>query len=364
MASVPATLGRITPATRVVRNAAAQVPAVAGPRPLSPREKAAIIVRLILAEGQKLPISALPEHMQAALAEQMGQMRLVDRATLATVVQEFLGQLEDVGLSFPGGIEGALAIMDGHMSATAAGRLRRLAGASSRIDPWERLSALPNDQLLPILENESIEVAAVTLSKLPVPKAAELLGKLPGERARRVAFAVGQTGEIDPETVRRIGIALASELDTIPPRAFDTGPVERVGAILNISGQTTRDDVLQGLDEADRSFADKVRRAIFTFAHIPRRLNGRDVPKVVRVVDQPILVTALTAASTDERLSPAVDHILSNMSQRLAQSLKEEIAARGKVKDKDGEEAMTIVITAIRQLEAAGELALEQEEDA
>lgn len=364
MASVPATLGRITPATRVVRTNAAQVPAVVGPRPLSPREKAAIIVRLILAEGQKLPISSLPEHMQAALAEQMGQMRLVDRATLATVVQEFLGQLEDVGLSFPGGIEGALAIMDGHMSATAAGRLRRLAGASSKIDPWERLNALPNDQLLPILENESIEVAAVTLSKLPVQKAAELLGKLPGERARRVAFAVSQTGEIDPETVRRIGIALASELDTIPPKAFDTGPVERVGAILNISGQVTRDDVLKGLDEADRSFADKVRKAIFTFAHIPRRLNGRDVPKVVRVVDQPILVTALTAASTDETMSPAVDHILSNMSQRLAQSLKEEIASRGKVKDKDGEEAMNIVITAIRQLEAAGELALEQEEDA
>lgn len=364
MASVPATLGRITPATRVVRKAAAQVPAVVGPRPLSPREKAAIIVRLILAEGQKLPISALPEHMQAALAEQMGQMRLVDRATLATVVQEFLAQLEDVGLSFPGGIEGALAIMDGHMSATAASRLRRLAGASSRIDPWERLSALPNEQLLPILENESIEVAAVTLSKLPVQKAAELLGKLPGERARRVAFAVSQTGEIDPETVRRIGLALASELDTIPPRAFDAGPVERVGAILNISGQSTRDEVLQGLDEADPSFADKVRRAIFTFAHIPRRLNGRDVPKVVRVVDQPILVTALTAAGADDRTAPAVDHILSNMSQRLAQSLKEEIAARGKVKDKDGEEAMNIVITAIRQLEAAGELALEQEEDA
>ena len=38
-----------------------------------------------------------------------------------------------------------------------------------------------------------------------------------------------------------------------PARAFDAGPVERVGAILNISPALTREDVLKGLDEADAS---------------------------------------------------------------------------------------------------------------
>lgn len=360
MASLPATLGRITPATRVVPT---QPPVPAGPRSLTPREKAAIIVRLILAQGARLPITSLPEHMQAALAEQMGHMRLVDRTTLAAVVQEFLDQLEDVGLSFPGGIEGALAIMDGHISNTAASRLRRLAGASSKVDPWDQLNALPNERLLPVLEEESIEIAAVMLSKLPVPKAAELLAKLPGERARRVAYAVSQTGNVDPETVRRIGMALASQLDSLPPKAFEAGPVERVGAILNISGQSTRDSVLAGLDEADRVFADQVRKAIFTFVHIPKRLSARDVPKVVRVVDQPVMITALAAASLDPELAPATEHFLANMSQRLAQSLREEMAARGKVKEKEAEEAMSAVIIAIRQLEGAGELALIKEED-
>ena len=35
-----------------------------------------------------MPIASLPEHMQAALAEQMGQMRLIDRTTLDEVVAE------------------------------------------------------------------------------------------------------------------------------------------------------------------------------------------------------------------------------------------------------------------------------------
>jgi flagellar motor switch protein FliG len=279
------------------------------------------------------------------------------------VVDEFMSELEQVGLAFPGGIEGALAVMDGHISANAASRLRRLAGASAKADPWDRLTALPIERLLPVLQEESAEVAAVMLSKLPVPKSAEILGKLPGDRARRVAYAVSLTGNVDPETVRRIGISLASQLDAQPPKAFDTGPVERVGAILNVSAALTREDVLQGLQETDAAFAELVRRAIFTFVHLPRRVLGRDVPKIIRMVDQPVLVTALAATIGHQDLTEATEFLLANMSQRMAQGLRDEMAARGKVKEKDAEDAMTAIVTAIRELEATGELVLIQPED-
>jgi flagellar motor switch protein FliG len=329
-------------------------------RPLTPRQKAAVIVRYLLTEGTSLPLASLPEHMQAALAEQMGQMRLIDRTTLDEVVAEFLAELESVGLSFPGGIEGALSMMDGHISQAAASRLRRMTSTSSKIDPWERITALPVDRLLPVLADEAPEVGAVMLSKLPVTKAAEILGRLPGDRARRLAFAVSQTGKVDPETVRRIGAALLGELDNQPPRAFEIGPVERVGAILNISPAVTREDVLQGLEAEDAGFAAEVRKAIFTFVHIPARLPPRDAPKITRLVEQPVLVTALTAAQASADLQEAAEFLLANISQRLAQGLREEMAARGKVKDKDGEAAMTAIIAAIRGLEASGEITLIQ----
>jgi flagellar motor switch protein FliG len=350
-------LARITPERRI-----ATIPPLPK-RVLTPRQKAAVIVRYLLTEGSSLPLSSLPEHMQAALAEQMGQMRLVDRTTLDEVVTEFLAELESVGLAFPGGIEGALAMMDGHISQSAAQRLRRMSSTSSKIDPWERITQLPVDRLFPILLNEAVEVGAVMLSNLLVGHAAELLGKLPGERARRVAYAVSMTGNVDPETVRRIGAALLAELDNQPPKAFDQGPVERVGAILNVSPSLTRDDVLQGLEAEDAAFAAEVRKAIFTFVHIPARLNPRDTPKITRLVDQPQLVTALAAAMGRPGLEDAAEFILANISQRLAQGLREEMGARGKVKEKDAEEAMNAIIGAIRTLETSGEITLIQEED-
>lgn len=340
----PALPGRIVPAIRS-------------------REKAAIIVRLLLSEGAPIQLSALPEEMQTALAQQMGQMRRVSRVTLRAVVEEFMSELDQVGLAFPGGLEGALSIMDGHLSANAASRLRRMSGSNSSMDPWERIGALALDLILPVLEEESIEVCAVVLSKLPVPRAAELLSKFPGERARQVAYAVSLTGNVDPDTVRRIGMALASQLDSQPLKAFDVGPGERVGAILNIAAAATRDDVLKSLQETDADFAQIVKKNIFTFEHIKAKVGSRDVPKVVRVVDQTALVTALTFALANPDLEPSAEHILANLSQRMTQTLREEIGARGKIKEKDGEEAMGAIVMAIRQLEGSGEVILVQPED-
>jgi flagellar motor switch protein FliG len=201
------------------------------------------------------------------------------------------------------------------------------------------------------------------LSKLPVAKSAELLGKLPGDKARRVAYAVSLTGNVDPETVRRIGISLVTQLDSQPPKAFDSDPVERVGAILNVSGAATRDDVLAGLEAEDAGFAAQVKKAIFTFVHLPARVVARDVPKIIRLVDQAVLVTALTGAQGNAEQAAAAEFLLANMSQRMAQGLREEMAARGKVREKDAEEAMSAVTNAVRELEASGELVLLKDEE-
>lgn len=336
-----------------------RIPALTG------RQKAAILVRLLLVEGAELNLAALPEAMQTELTEQMAQMRLVDRDTLMAVVTEFVETLEQVGLSFPDGIDGALRALSGKLSPGAASRLRQRARAAGHADPWDRIAAAETEALLAILAPESVEVAAVVLAKLPVARAAELLGRMPGERARRIAHAVARTEGIAPGTVARIGAALAAELDRKPPAAFAAAPASRVGAILNAAASDLRDSLLAGLDEADADFADGVRKAIFTFGHVHARLRPVDVPRVLRGVDQAVLVTALAhalpQAGTDSARS--AEFLLANMSQRLAAALRDEIEARGRVRPRDGEAAMAAIVDNLRALAEAGEIALNDPED-
>jgi flagellar motor switch protein FliG len=323
---------------------------------LSAREKAAVIVRLLLAEGADLPLADLPDHLHVVLARQVGRMPAIDRETLEAVVSEFCTLVEDVGLSFPADLHGALGLLDGHISPAAAARLRGEVGLGPAQDPWQTLAALDADRLHACVLAESNEVAAILLSKIAVSKAADILGRLPGDRARRIAYAVSQTETTPPATVERIGQALFRQLTDVAPRAFEDGPVERVGAILNFSPATTRDDVLKGLEETDPAFADEVRKAIFTFANIPTRIDPRDIPKILRAVEQATLVTAFAGAKGAD--AQAAEFVLSGISQRMAASLREEMAALKKVSDKDAEAAMTAVVSAIRGLEAAGELFL------
>ncbi len=329
---------------------------------LSRQQKAAVIVHLLASEGAELPLADLPEDIQAEITKILGGMRTIDRDTLQSVVEEFVSEMDGIGLTFPGGIEGALGLLENHMSPSTSARLRREAGVAARGDPWERISGLAAERLVKVLEEESTEVGAVMLSKLSVSQSATLLSMLPGHRARELSYAISRTGHVQPETVQRIGLSLAAQLDAEPVSAFADGPVQRVGAILNYSRAATRDDVLEGLDETDAEFAAEVRRAIFTFANIPGRITERDIPRIVRGIDQAVLVKALGFCEGDAGMEKARDFILENMSKRMAEALREEMGEAGKVPAADGEEAMNAIVGEIRRLVEEGELLLVAED--
>lgn len=329
---------------------------------LSGKAKAAIVVRLLLNEGADIPIEDLPDELQMELTQQMGKMRLVDRETLYAVAAEFAEMLDNVGLTFPNGLAGALTAMDGRISRQTASRLRKEAGVRQFGDPWERLKALPPEDLASLAEAESIEVAAVLLSKLDTAKAAQMLVHLPGNVARQITYAVSHTSNVTPDTVDRIGLSLAGQVEARPDLAFATTPGQRVGAILTEAAAAKREEVLIALEEEDQEFATDVRKSIFTYGLLAQRMQPLDVPKLMRVLAIPELVTAI-AFATDEEDIATNDFLLDNMSSRMATNIREEVAERGKVKRSDGEAAFGLIVSAMRDLVTTGEIELISDED-
>ncbi len=323
------------------------------------RRKAAMVVRLLAADGQKLALSHLPEKVQLDLTREMATLRLVDRDTLNAVAEEFAQELESVGLASPGGVDAALAALDGQLSPDVQKRLQREAALARGIDPWDRLAALPAADLARLMQEEGTEIAAIALSKLPVKRAAETLALLPGDRARHITHAMSQTASVLPGTVARIGRALAAQHADDSEPAFPARAEARVGAILNSSRPTTRDSVLDSLDLADAEFAEQVRREIFTFGNIHERIAPLDIPRAIRGIDNGELVAALAhglARGGDD--ASAANFILSHMSQRLADTLRDEIADRGPVRRREGEAAQAAILGTIRDRVDTGEISL------
>ncbi|MEE2859925.1 MAG: FliG C-terminal domain-containing protein [Pseudomonadota bacterium] len=328
---------------------------------LSQRQKAAVIVRLLLDDDEVSGLDRLTADDQTLLAQEMAGMQLVDRQTRDAVITEFCDSLESVGVTFPGGLDGTLAMLGKRLSDDSSDRLQRAAAIAGKSDPWARLCKLSKDSLIALATSESIELVALMLSKLPVEAASATFMGLPRDRARAVAQAMSMTSGVTPEALRRVGLVLLQAAEALPKPAISTPATDRMGAILNFATADLRDEVLGALDERDVDFADGVRRAIFIFAHIPDRIEPRDVPRIVRELDQPVLVRALSG--TAEADVAAADFILSNLSQRMADGLREEREALGKLRPKDVDEAMTEVVSAIRRLEETGQLTLRLPQD-
>ncbi|WP_252734648.1 FliG C-terminal domain-containing protein [Octadecabacter sp. B2R22] len=326
--------------------------------------KAAMVVQLLLSDGGDLPLSQLPEAAQARLTRELGGLNIIDRETLKNVAIEFAAELSDVALTAPGSVEAALKSLDGRISAATVARLREEAAAQNGSDPWTIVLELSADEMVPITTAESPEVSAILLSKLPTSKAATLLGLVPGETARRIAFSMSKTSHIRADAIARIGTGLAQQYCGAALPAFSETAESRIGAILNSSPAATREQVLEGLLSEDPSFGASVRKAIFTFADIPARLAVPDVPKILRDIDSGDLVRALaSAAGTGGPLAVAANHLLDNMSTRMADNLREEMGESGKIKLSDAEAAQNAVVTAIRAAADAGTIALIVEGD-
>lgn len=328
-----------------------------------------MVVQLLIGDGGSLTLSDLPEPLQETLTRELGAIRLVDRETVSAVAEEFTAELESIGLSAAGTKDGAILALADHLSPSLAEKLRAQMASVRNGDHWPRIVDLPTDRLVAIMTSESIEICAVALSKLSVAKAAEVLVNTPGDRARRITFAMSRTDNISPDAVRRIGAALAADYADTPPTAFDKAPPARLGAILNSTATDTREDVLEGLDNNDPEFASDVRKAIFTFKDIEPRIKATDIPNCIRTVDPEQLTTAMAAAlAGDSEMAKSAEFILGSLSQRMAGQMREDIEERGKVKKAEGEEAMTAVTTAIRDMIDTGLITLndpdeEDEED-
>ena len=319
------------------------------------RTKAAIVVRFLMQEGAEIDLALLPMSLQADLTREIADLPLIDRATLAEVIEEFAHELDSVGLTAQGGLGSALRLLEGKITHDTARRLRQDAGVRLFEDPWGRIKQLEEQELLKLLESETKEISAVVLSKLDVKKAAAVLGGMPGDRARKISFAISQTARVTPDAVDRIGQSLMAQLNNKPERAFATLPEDRIAAILIAASDDLRDEVMNGLRETDPELAERVLAGVFTFIDIPTRIAIADVAMAVKTVAQTDLVVALCYANSNG-MEEVSEFILEGLSRRMAETLREEIAERGAVKTKDGDAAITALVSGVQGQISAGEI--------
>lgn len=329
---------------------------------LSQRQKAAIIVKLLVGGGVSLDELELDADAIWKITNAMAGLGVVGKDIVDGVTAEFILEMERMGLVFERDIDGSLKSMENQIKPDTMEKVKSRQSGSAEQNAWNEIAKTDASILAERIAAENPRVAAVILSKLNAAKSAEIVGQIDQEAAKNILAAITKTTDVQPVIVNRIGIALAESLKSKGSGgAFSDSAAERIGAILNVSQSDFRDEMLGSFEQKDPVSAGQIRKLMFTFEDIPIRIIGRDISKVLRGVDDETLVTALTGAATT---APDVKaFILSNISSRLAEQIEESIQERGAVKPKDADMAMTQLVIAIKDLEKSGEITLIEPEE-
>jgi flagellar motor switch protein FliG len=250
-----------------------------------------------------------------------------------------------------GGSEYARDLLARTLGTQKAGELLTKATTARRDQPFSFMGELDSTQLLPILEAEHPQTAALVLANLPPDLSGRLIAGMDFEGQADVASRIALMARISPETVKEVEAVLKKRVATLQTQGFRiTGGVEYLVRVLNAMDGASSRSILEALEHNDPELAAEVRKHMFVFEDI-KSLDDRSMQRLMRDINAKDLSMALRNSSDELKT-----RIFKNMSTRAAQALKDDMAVAGAVRLRLIEEAQQRIINTVRALQEAEEI--------
>jgi flagellar motor switch protein FliG len=253
----------------------------------------------------------------------------------------------------------AAQVLEQAVGQEKAAEMLRRSPNPDRGRPFETLWELEADRIAGLLSSEHPQVTALVLTYLPPEKAALVLSVLDESLQPVVAARICAMGDIDPEVIDAIEEVLhasASAKTRSQVVAAPAGP-KVLAEILNNTLRSTERTVLDSLLRDNPDLGQEVRGMMFLFEDL-NRLDDRMVQIVLREVDQEDLRLALKGADDEIK-----ELVFRNMSERAAETLKEDLELAGHVRTKDFEAAQQRIAGVVKQLLASGKIELHTDDE-
>jgi flagellar motor switch protein FliG len=128
------------------------------------------------------------------------------------------------------------------------------------------------------------------------------------------------------------------------------GGIDYVADVMNSLDRASEKNIFDGLSEYNQDLADEIRKRMFVFEDIVT-MDDRSVQRFVRDCDARDLVLALKGSNAE-----VANKLYTNMSSRMAQSIKDDLEITTNVRIKDVEDAQQRIVDIIRDLEEKNEI--------
>ena len=127
-------------------------------------------------------------------------------------------------------------------------------------------------------------------------------------------------------------------------RKTSMGGVKTAAEIINMMGTQIESSVIESIRDFDPELAQKIMDKMFIFEDL-LKLDGKAIQLVLKEVATDQLIVALKGATNELR-----ELVLSNMSSRAAEALREDLEARGPIRLSEVEAQQKEILKVVRRL--------------
>ncbi|WP_337186888.1 flagellar motor switch protein FliG [Phenylobacterium sp.] len=323
---------------------------IVDPSRLNGAEKCAVVL-LALGEEHAHVWQSLDEEEIKEISQAMASLGTVSAGVVEDLLVEFVSGASGTG-AIMGSFEQTQKLLTSIMPADKVDALmEEIRGPAGRT-MWDKLGNVNEAVLANYLKNEYPQTVAVVLSKIKSEHAARVLSALPEDFALECVMRMLRMEPVQREILDKIEQTLRNEFMSNLARTSKRDSHEMMADIFNAFDRQTESRFITALEERNREAAERIRALMFVFEDLSK-LDPGGVQTLLRTVEKDQLGLAMKGASDSLR-----EMFFSNMSERAAKIMREDMESMGPVRLRDVDQAQMNIVQVAKDLANKGEIML------
>ncbi|MFM5954951.1 MAG: flagellar motor switch protein FliG [Novosphingobium sp.] len=318
---------------------------------LGDAERAAVMIMLLEEEQAADILRQLGPEELKVLGEKMCALGDISPAQISQAIAGFVDSAQVHGISARGRNEHVRRMMTRAVGDVKAdSMMQRILPEGDDTGPALELARwLTPQALIPLVKDEHPQAIAVLLVQLEADVAAQVLHALAAEVQPQVMHRVATMERVPADALAMLEALLERRIgETHGKAALAMGGARQAADIINNAGKAAEKRIMPEINRIDKALAKSIENEMFKFEHL-FALDAKAMGALLREVESDILINALKGISEDQR-----ELFFGAMSSRAAEGVKDEIAARGRLKMAEVIEAQKAIVGIARRLAAEG----------
>lgn len=320
---------------------------------LTGAQKSAVLLIALGTEISSSVLRALEDKEVEEISIAIAQMRNVS----SDIVEDVLLEYRDTSMArdyvAQGGTNFAREVLEGALGGRRAEEIMMKVEAAMEVSAFHLLQTVETAQLTNFLQNEHPQTAALILANLNPRKAADIISSLATDRQNQIMYRLATMGKTSPELLQDIEDVIRQQIGSVFGAELSvTGGIEKVAEILNSVSRTSERSIIDAIRAQDGDLATDIKNLMFVFDDLVQ-VSDQDLQTLLQEVEQKDLALSLKAAPESLK-----EKVFANVSDRVSETLREEIDLMGPVRVSDVDEAQRRILDIAQELEEREEIVL------